>query len=283
MRGQLWKRVAIYDRELGRQGKGIPLSTSPIPRQLRPTNYLTLVERQSIRKWLSWLAPVSLLLGMATASYLTQAQFGTPLPTPILPTFPNNEQSVPFPCVERAAFKLDAPPPSNTGSETETTSPAETTTTTTTTTKVTTAETSSSTPDKSTQTIPQTTTQRPRPRSIEQRLSNASPLSSAPPRIVTTDQSMPKVTTRVRPSQSAQPQPQPQPKPQPQIVKEGLSSNSTTTKPQPATPPSTPMQAQVIPKQSTMSSSPSRARQAPSSTNGRSTLEETSPSTKLCP
>src|SRR4249920_4073125 len=111
MLGQSWKRVATYERELGRQGKSIPIPRHPRRHRHRIAKpaYLSQTDKDTIMRWALVCGPLALLLGVITGMVSNQTGFMVATPPALtlpLPTFgtTTNSPSDTTPCVRRVSL-----------------------------------------------------------------------------------------------------------------------------------------------------------------------------------
>ena len=275
MLGQSWKRVGTYDRELGRQGKGIPIPKRSRHHSHRAarTAFLSTSDKRSVRNWASILGIPAILLGLGIGVLLnTQSPVNQQAPSLTLPTFDSPKDTIP--CVRRVSLlRQDMDSTTQSSSSTaKTTEDAPSSST------MPSPTTSSSTSQRGTTTH---TILRSSIRTPQQQLKDQPEMSAQPP-------SQPKPKPRIQPAPmvpkaSATIRPQ-SPQPVQQERRERLvPSTSQPIKPQPTGQPSIPKREPAPMSRSTMPSSDSSAKQENSQTGGRNTTVMTSPSKSCSP
>lgn len=267
MLGQSWKRVVTYERELGRQGKGIPIPSRQHRHRALKVPYLSQTDKRTIGRWALIAGPIALLMGLSAGFLINQAQVGKPVSIPQLaiPTFDSPKDSMP--CARLVAYwRADSDPTIPTSNSTATTT-RESHSSSMKTTPATSSSTKPTQTGTSARTTPQSSIQTPRAQSaVPKEPKEIRASATRPP-------------ARVSPTKPKEIPPTKQQEKRERIVP----STSTPIKPQQIAPQSIPGPERVAPRQSTTASSPSQEKQAKPPTNGRSTSEVTRPSPKCSP
>jgi len=276
MLGQLWKRVGTYDRELGRQGKQIPLPSRRHRHRTKKTAFLSPTDKRTIGRWALIAGPLAILAGLGSGALLATDSMVKSTPPPLtipLPTFDSQPDSIP--CARLVAFSQPASGPESTEENSSNTveptqeSPSSSVTPT--------SSPSTSAPDvprKVTSTTRQSSTQKSRPPQKDRPEGTEQSAAPLPPQVVLTQvPQAPRVNPTIPEQSQALIQQERQGKPKPWT--------STPISPRQMPPRSIPKQEQGIPTPSTMPSSDSSAKPEKSPTNGRSTSVMVLPS-KSC-